>query len=453
VRRRFDRLFFSMICSNCNAQFDGDTCPACGAAVTSPTAALISAAAQLLKEGLADQAIEALEQALSRDPGSYQAHSLMGAAYMRQQEYALAGHHFERAVWLDSGQAAARYNLAVAYRAAGRLNDALQQVRAALDKDPRHEKSKALLKELQKASANGAVEPEPGAPENRPRAAAPHLQPIRVSGARLSHRARVTLAAMSALTALILGSFGYAWVFRLLTSPQLLGRDAVLWGQLPYAFGVIIFVAGVIAASFQAEGFPLAGAAAGFLGLPVGAALVLRGEGEPVTAKMVLAAALCGAAAGAAVEAFAKFTRAGEFRRALLWMSIAGAVAYVIVGYGRQGSLRGYVTLDVPDSNGQSVLTRVPDAEIALTDEHNGRTYATASVNAQKSHRRASAQGSYQLRGMPVGRYMLRCVEPESGASWEGEVYVDYAIVQGNELEIPLSLPLERALPQKRAAG
>jgi len=440
-----------MICSSCNTEFDGDTCPACGAPVTSPTSVLLRTASALLNEGLADQAIEALEQALSRDPRSYEAHSLLGAAYMRQEEYALAGHHFERAVWLDSGRVAARYNLAVAYRSAGRLEEALQQVRAALDKDPHHEKSRALLKELAKAVANGGVEPQPGAPQNRQRAAAPHLQPVHVPGMRLRHRARVTLATAAALTALILGSLGYAWAFRLLTSPQLLGRDAVLWGQLPYAFGVIIFVGGVIAASFQAQGFPVAGVAGGLVGLPVGVTLVLARAGEPVTAKMVLGAAICGAAAVAAVEAFAKFTRAGEFRRALLWMSIAGAVAYVIVGYARQGSLRGYVTLDMPDSMGESVLTRVPDAEIALTDERNGRTYATASVNAQKSHRRASAQGSYYLRGMPVGRYVLRCIEPESGASWEGEAYVDYAIVQGNEMEIPLSLPLERALPEERA--
>jgi len=439
-----------MICSNCNTQFDGDACPACGAPVTSRTSVLLNTAAALLKEGLPDQAIEALEQAIARDPQNYEAHSLLGAAYMRQEEYQLAGHHFERAVWVDSGRVAARYNLAVAYRAAGRIEDALQQVRAALAKDPRHEKSRALLRELEKGAAAGAVEPEPGSAQNRQRAAAPHLQPLRVSAGRLSHRARIILGTFSTIAALILGSLAYAWTFRLLTSPQLLGRDAVLWQQLPYAFGLIMFVAGVIAASFQATGFPVAGAVGGLVGVPVGVALVLAGEAEPVTVKTILGAALCGAAATMAAEAVAKFTRVGEFRRMLVWVSIAAAAACVIVGYVRQGSLRGYVTTMASGDGAESVVTRVPDADIALTDERNGRTYATTSVNAQKRGRSPSAQGSYRLSGMPVGHYMLRCVERESGASWQGEVDVDYALVQGNEMEIPLSLPFDKISDNQR---
>jgi hypothetical protein len=434
-----------MICANCNTEFEGDVCPACGVAVTSPASALLAAASALLKEGLADQAIESLEQALTRDPKSYEAHSLLGAAYMRREEYPLAGHHFERAVWLDSGRAAARYNLAVAYRAAGRRDDAVQQLRAALEKDPQHQKSRALLAELEKTGTSG--EPAaPGSPENRPRAAAPHLQAVNVRGDHLSPTLRLILAGASSLAGLILGALAYAAIFRLLTSPQLLGRDAVLWAQLPYAFGIIVFFAGVVAASFQAQGFPFGSLGAGLVGLPIGVAMLMAREGEPVTARMILGAALFGGVGAAAIEALAKFTRVGEFRRTLLWVTLAFAGAYVIVGYARQGSMHGYVTTTVGDSNGgQPATVRVPDAQIALTDQASGRTYATISINAEAADLPPSTQGSYLLRGMPVGRYTMTCIEPESGAYWVGEAYVDYAIVKGNEMEIPLVLPLERA--------
>jgi hypothetical protein len=434
-----------MICPVCNAEFDGDACPACGAAVTSPTSALIAAASQLLKEGLPDQAIESLDQAVSRDPRSYEAHSLLGAAYLRKQEYQLAGHHFERAVWLDSGRAAARYNLAVAYRTAGRADDAVQQLRAALDKDPHHEKSRALLRELEKAAANGVAGIAPGSPENRPRAAAPHLAAVHVPGARLSHRAQIGFGALSAFVAIILGAVAYRLIFGLLTSPQLDGRDAVLWGQLPYAFGVILFVAGVVAASFQAKGAPVAGLVAGSIGVPVGVAIVLAFEREPITAKIVFGALVCGGLFAAAVETFAKYTRVGEFRRVLLWASLALVAAYVVCAFVRQGSVRGYVTVGAIDGIGQPITVRVPDAEIVLQDPRTRRLYSTFSVNAEKSGRPASAQGSYHLSGMPVGRYNLICVQRSTGASWQGEVFVDYDIVQGNEFEIQLTLPTDEA--------
>ena len=443
-----------MICTACNTEFDGDTCPACGTAVTSPIATLLSTASQLLKEGLPDQAVEALEQAVTRDPRSFEAHSLLGAAYMKLEEYQLAGHHFERAVWVDSGRAAARYNLAVAYRAAGRIDDALQQVQAALEKDPQHEKSRALLRELEKQGANGVNgTAEPGAPENRPRAAAPHLRAVHVKGERFSARVRVWLGTFAVIFTMILGGIAYVFIFRLLTSPQLVSRDAVLWHQLPYAVGVMLFIAGVIAASFQVKGLPRAGAIGGLVGTPIGVAAFLVSEREPVTAVVILSAAGCGAVGAAAVEVFAKYTRAGEFRRLLLWASIAGVVAYVGVSFARQGSLRGYVTVATADELGNPVTLRVSEAEIVLFDERSGRTYTTLSVDAQNAHRASSAQGSYVLRGMPVGRYVLRCVEPVDGSSWEGEVWVDYAIVQGNDMEIPLNMPADKVRVDYRPRG
>lgn len=443
-----------MICTKCNTEFDGDACPACGTAITSPIATFLSAASQLLKEGLPDQAVEALEQAVERDPRSFDAHSLLGAAYMKLEEYQLAGHHFERAVWLDSGRAAARYNLAVAYRAAGRIDDALQQVRAALEKDPQHEKSQALLRELERQGANGVNgTAEPGSPENRPRAAAPHLRAVRVKGERLSARVRTWLGAIASALILILGGVAYVAMFRLLTSPQLIGRDAVLWRQLPYAVGVILFIAGVLAASFQVKGLPRAGGIGGLVGTPIGVAAILVSEREPVTVGVILGAAIFGAVGAGAVEVFAKYTRVGEYRRLLLWACIAGVVAYVGASFVRQGSIHGFVTVATADELGNPVTLRVPDAEIVLIDQKSGRAYTTLSVDAQKMRRASSAQGSYVLHGMPVGRYVLRCVEPVDGSSWEGEVWVDYAIVQGNDMEIPLNLPADKVRADYRPRG
>lgn len=436
-----------MICSTCSTEFEGATCPECGAEPSTAVDDRIAAAAALLKEGLPDQAIEALEQAVSANPRSYEAHSLLGAAYVRRGEFELAGHHFERAVWLDSGRAAARYNLALAYRSAGRTQEALQQVRAALAKDPNHAKSKALLKALGSGRDTAAL--ERGSPKNRPRAAAPHLPAMHVPGARLSRGALIALATFVTALALIVGAAGYGWVFRLLTSPQLVGRDALLWSQLPYALGAVVFVAGVIAASFQVEGAPYPGLLAGLVAVPAGAAMLLGAESVPVTGRVIAGAAIAGSMSVAAVEAFAKFTRVGEFRQTLLWLSIAGMAAYVIVGYLREGSLSGYVTREV--RRGESLVTmRVPGAEFVLRHPRTNRTYTTVSVS---NGARPAARGSYRLRGMPVGDYALTVFDSQSGASWQGQVRVDYAIIQGNQLEVTLTLPLEEETRQRRAAG
>jgi hypothetical protein len=88
-----------------------------------------------------------------------------------------------------------------------------------------------------------------------------------------------------------------------------------------------------------------------------------------------------------------------------------------------------------------------------LTDHRSGRTYVTTSVDAQQAKRPASAEGSYALRGMPVGHYLLRCIEQDNGASWQGEVWVDYAIIQGNDLEISLTMPADKIRTDYRPRG
>jgi hypothetical protein len=430
-----------MICRTCNLEFDSAACPRCGGAATSAVDDRVAAASALLQEGLADQAIEALEQALSSSPRSYQVHHLLGEAYLRQGEFALAGHHFERAVWLDSGCAAARYNLARAYRSAGRMEDALQQVRAALSKDPAHAASKSLLKELELAATRELSEPPPGAAENRPRAAAPHLAAVHVRGRRLSRPVQTALGALAAILVIILGSFAYAATFRLLTSPQLLERDAVLWRQLPYATAGIAFVAGVIAASFQIPGLPFAGALAGLIAIPAAVAIPLMAEHEPVMTDFLVGAAAYGALGVAVTEALAKFTPLGEWRRALVWVSVAAAIVYVVAGYSRLGTLEGSVLQPVPGASDLSTTMPVPGAEITLQDPRSGLAYATTATGTFSGERHEldpSVEGRYRLRGMPVGYCLLTVRDPRTGATWRDQVFVDYAITSGNSYDVVL---------------
>lgn len=142
----------------------------------------------------------------------------------------------------------------------------------------------------------------------------------------------------------------------------------------------------------------------------------------------------------AAIEALAKFTPVGEFRRTLIWLSLTVMIAYVMVSYLREGSLGGFVTYSGSDRNGQYVTARVPDVRIILENRRTKHTYTTVSLRGSNPHG-AAAHGSYRLRGMPVGDYTLIAVDPRTGAWWRGEVYVDYAIIQGSQVEIPLIMP------------
>ncbi len=61
---------------------------------------------------------------------------MLGMALGRQQKFAEAQSHLERAVRLDPNHAEARSNLGAAYAGQGRLHEAVTQFEAALRIDP-----------------------------------------------------------------------------------------------------------------------------------------------------------------------------------------------------------------------------------------------------------------------------------------------------------------------------
>jgi len=76
---------------------------------------------------------------------------MLGMALGRQQKFAEAGAHLERAVRLDPDHAEARSNLGAAYAGQGRLREAVAQLEAALRLDPDDPGARENLKRVKAA--------------------------------------------------------------------------------------------------------------------------------------------------------------------------------------------------------------------------------------------------------------------------------------------------------------
>jgi tetratricopeptide (TPR) repeat protein len=106
----------------------------------------------LLNAGAAEAAVKEFEEALRLEPDDAKTHNILGAALTRVPGRFFDGiRQFEEAVRLDPSMAPAHFNLARALAEAGRVDEALAQIRTAVRLRPEPQ-SLALLADLEKRS-------------------------------------------------------------------------------------------------------------------------------------------------------------------------------------------------------------------------------------------------------------------------------------------------------------
>ncbi len=96
-----------------------------------------------------DQAIEALARGEKLDKERTDIYNLMGYCHFKKQQYAEAVDCFEKAVALDPGSAIDYANLAVNYRALGKIDKAIDYYRLALELDGSIDFARQHLQELE----------------------------------------------------------------------------------------------------------------------------------------------------------------------------------------------------------------------------------------------------------------------------------------------------------------
>lgn len=101
----------------------------------------------LLKAGQAEEAIQALEQALAVDSDDYETHMYLGAAYHQNADRLHSIHHFEESLRLQE-TAKGYYNLGLVYEAVHRYDEAVRQYRMALELDADYAKAQDALNKL-----------------------------------------------------------------------------------------------------------------------------------------------------------------------------------------------------------------------------------------------------------------------------------------------------------------
>ena len=117
------------------------------------------AARQSLQQGMVDNAIGLLNEALARDPNSYEAYSLLGVAYAQKGMVNEGIQALNTAVQLNPSNATARMNLAAALQRAGRLHDAISHLNEALRIDPNYQKARDSLATIQAQLQQQATSP------------------------------------------------------------------------------------------------------------------------------------------------------------------------------------------------------------------------------------------------------------------------------------------------------
>jgi len=111
--------------------------------------------ARLLQEGVRlralhqdARALERFQAAALRSPRDERPHEMMGAVYLRQQQFDKAIQEYSAAVRLSPGAPEAQLALGLAYRMKGELGKAQQAFESALGKDPTTTEGQRLLADL-----------------------------------------------------------------------------------------------------------------------------------------------------------------------------------------------------------------------------------------------------------------------------------------------------------------
>jgi len=94
------------------------------------------------------KALERFQAAAQRSPHDERPHEMIGALYLREQQYDKAIQEYSEAVRLSPGAPDAQFALGVAYRMKGDLRKAQQAIEAALGKNPTTTDGQRLLADL-----------------------------------------------------------------------------------------------------------------------------------------------------------------------------------------------------------------------------------------------------------------------------------------------------------------
>ncbi|MCE5314836.1 MAG: tetratricopeptide repeat protein [Armatimonadota bacterium] len=105
-----------------------------------------------LAEKRHDDAIDLLTDILSESPDNSQILSMLGAAYAEAGDYAQALTHFSKALAITPS-ARNHFNVAIAHRMQGDLEQAEAYLCSALEIDPEYERAKDMLSEIKKAQS------------------------------------------------------------------------------------------------------------------------------------------------------------------------------------------------------------------------------------------------------------------------------------------------------------
>src|SRR5437868_5547252 len=106
---------------------------------------------QALQQGNFGEAVPLLETACQQNPGDFDAHMFLGAAYGQAGKQMEAINAITHAVQLQPANAQARYNLAVAMERAGYEEQAVTALRQALTLQPDYPIAQEALRRIEGA--------------------------------------------------------------------------------------------------------------------------------------------------------------------------------------------------------------------------------------------------------------------------------------------------------------
>ena len=117
---------------------------------------MLQKAQEAINTGNHEVAIGQLQEVLAKHPdAAYYAHSLLGFAYLKTEQFPLAVDSFEKALRIVPHDAVNHYDLGVSLLLGGNYKRGEKEVRLALELDPTNATAKALLYSLGQIKETG----------------------------------------------------------------------------------------------------------------------------------------------------------------------------------------------------------------------------------------------------------------------------------------------------------
>lgn len=122
---------------------------------------LVQRAAQLLKAGRTDDAVNLLRQAVHLNPHDFHAHHGLGVALARLGQLDEALIHLRQAIQINPRSPQAHFNLGRLYQRRGELQEALDAYGEAVRLNPDYEAAVKAVEEIQREISRRALEEAP----------------------------------------------------------------------------------------------------------------------------------------------------------------------------------------------------------------------------------------------------------------------------------------------------